>query len=300
MPQDTAGEAWTIARLLQWTTGWLRQHKVDSPRLSAELLLAHALKCRKIELYTRFEAVPGADVLATFRELVRKAAEHVPIAYLIAHKEFFSIDLEVASAVLIPRPETETLVQKVIDLCRADPDNPKRILDVGTGSGCIAIAIARYVPSADVTAVDISEEALAIARRNAERQGLADRIAFVRADWLAIDPAAAPPASFDLIVSNPPYIAAADYDALPRSVREYEPRLALFGGTDGLDFYRRLSAGSPALLRGAGMVLVEIGAGRRDAVVKLFEASGRFIHRGTYRDPADPHDRVVCMQLKVA
>jgi release factor glutamine methyltransferase len=296
MAQETAGDVWTVSRLLKWTTGWLQQHEVDSPRLSAELLLAHALQCRKIELYTRFEAVPGADVLAAFREFVKKAADHVPIAYLIARKEFFSIEFEVTPAVLIPRPETETLVQKAIDLCRADKDRPMSILDLGTGSGCIAISIARYVPTASLTASDVSEEAIAVASRNAERSGVAERIRFVVADGLALPADAVPEGGFDMIVSNPPYIAEPQFEQLDRNVREHEPRISLCGGPDGLDFYRLLATQAEAKLKPGGSILVEIGAGQRDDVVKVFGSDDRFIHRGTYRDPADPHDRVVHVQ----
>ncbi|MGB9625272.1 MAG: N5-glutamine methyltransferase family protein, partial [Phycisphaerae bacterium] len=160
MAEGTSSETWTIGRLLQWTTGWLTRHEVDQPRLSAELLIAHAFGCRKIELYTRFDGVATPEQLAAMRELVRKAAEHEPIAYLIGQKEFFSLAFEVTPAVLIPRPETETLVQKTIDLCRSHPEAPGRILDLGTGSGCIAISVAKYVPGAVVTATDISSEAI--------------------------------------------------------------------------------------------------------------------------------------------
>ncbi len=293
MAQDTTQETWTIGRLLQWTTGWLTRHGIDQPRLAAELLIAHAFGCRKIELYTRFDVAASPDQLAALRALVQKAAEHAPVACLIGRKEFYSLEFEVTPDVLIPRPETETLVQKTIDLCRARPDTPARILDLGTGSGCIAISIARYVPTAAVTAADISAAAIDVARRNAERHGLAARIRFCMADWLDLAAEDVPPGGFDLIVSNPPYIAAAECDTLPRNVRDYEPRIALDGGADGLAFYRRLATGYEGRLRYGGEILVEVGAGQRDAVVGIFTAQGRFVHAGTYRDPTDPHDRVI-------
>jgi len=290
---------WTIGRLLGWTTGWLTRHEVDSPRLAAELLIAQALGCRRIELYTRFNAVPDPDRLAAVRELVRRAAEHVPIAYLIGRKEFFSLEFEVTPAVLIPRPETETLVQKAIDLCRARPDRPTRIIDLGTGSGCIAIAIAKYVPIAQVTATDISAEALAVARRNAERHEVAQRVRFIQADWLDLPAAAVPAGGFDLIVSNPPYIPESQIERLPPDVREHEPRQALTApGSDGLVYYRRLLAEYPGRLRPGGDMLVEIGHDQHRAVVDIFVSSGLFDHAATYRDPSDPHDRVVHVRLR--
>ncbi|MBN1491088.1 MAG: peptide chain release factor N(5)-glutamine methyltransferase [Phycisphaerae bacterium] len=297
MSQETANEAWTIGRLLRWTTGWFEQHGVDAPRLSAELLLAHTFGCKKIELYTRFEHVANPEQLTTMRELVRKAAEHMPVAYLIGRKEFFSLEFEVSPAVLIPRPETETLVQRVIDLCRARPDEPLAILDLGTGSGCIAVAIAKYVPTADLVASDASAEAVEIARHNAERHGVAERIAFCVADGLALEAAVVPLGGFDVIASNPPYIAEADFDALPRNVRDYEPRASLtLPGSDGLAFYRRLAAECGGCLKPDGSILVEIGHDQSQSVPAIFAETRHFTHVGTYRDPTDPHDRVVHFQ----
>jgi release factor glutamine methyltransferase len=299
MAEGTSSEVWTIGRLLQWTTGWLTRHEVDQPRLSAELLIAHAFGCRKIELYTRFDVAAGPEQLATIRELVRQAAEHVPIPYLIGRKEFFSLEFEVTPAVLIPRPETETLVQKTIDLCRADPETPMNVADLGTGSGCIAVSVARYVPSAVVTASDISPEAIAVARRNAERHAVTGRVRFYVADWLNLPPDAIPPGGFDVIVSNPPYIPASDVDRLDRNVRDYEPRTALTAlGSDGLVFYRRLAAESEGRLRPGGSILVEIGHDQHEAVLAIFASATRFTHAGTYRDPTDPHNRVVHVRSK--
>ena len=286
MGQATSSDAWTIGRLLHWTTGWLAQHGVDQPRLSAELLIARAMDCKKIELYTRFEVVAAPERLATLRELVRQAAEHAPIAYLVGRKEFYSLDFEVTPA-----------VQKTIELCRSAPDAARRILDLGTGSGCVAISIARYVPAAELTAIDASAEAVEVARRNAERHGLTGRIRFAVSDWLNLDAEWIPPGGFDVIVSNPPYIAEREYADLPRNVREYEPRIALAGGDDGLTFYRRLASECPGRLRPGGSILVEIGAGQHEAVRAIFDAAKAFTHVGTYRDPADPHDRVIHVRL---
>lgn len=294
MTEQAPQDVWTVGRLLQWTTGWLDRHEVDSPRLSAELLIAHALACKKIELYTRFDAVPAEPQLAAIRELVRKAAEHVPIAYIVGRKEFFSLEFAVGPAVLIPRPETETLVQKTIELCRAEPDRTHHVLDLGTGSGCIAVAIARYAANAALTATDVSADAVEVARSNAERHGVADRITFAVADWLDLPAGVRPLDGFDVIVSNPPYIAEAEMASLPRNVRDYEPRGSLTAdGSDGLVYYRRLAAEHGGRLRPGGSVLVEIGAGQREDVLKIFRDDGRFNYVGTFRDPGDPFDRVI-------
>jgi release factor glutamine methyltransferase len=293
MAEGVSDDVWTVGRLLKWTTSWLARHEVPSPRLSSELVIAHALACRKIDLYLRFEYEPIEAELAAIRSLVRRAAAHEPIAYVVGHKEFYSLDFEVTPDVLIPRPETETLVQQAVELCRAASDATVTVLDVGTGSGCVAISIAKYAPNAVVTASDVSDAALAIARRNAERHGVGGAISFAAADCVGFAPGVAPAGGFDLLVSNPPYVAEAEYEALDRAVREYEPRISLAGGADGLAFYRRLAAEAGAVVRGGGAMLLEIGAGQRDAVVEILTRGGEFRHAGTYRDPSDPHDRVV-------
>lgn len=298
MAEDPSSEAWTIGRLLQWTTGWLARHEVPQPRLAAELLIAHAFGCKKIELYTRFEVAANPDQLATIRELVTKAAEHTPIAYLIGHREFFSLDFEVTPAVLIPRPETETLVQKTIDLCRAGPGSPMKILDLGTGSGCIAVSVAKYVPSAALAASDISPEAIEVARRNAAKHGVTERIRFCAADWLDLPADAIPPGGFDALVSNPPYIPEAEIEHLDRNVRDYEPRISLtVPGSDGLVFYRRLANDYQGKLRPGGSILVEIGHDQLEAVLAILVSAGQLTHAGTYRDPSDPHNRVIHVRL---
>jgi len=295
----TTHEPWTVGRLLAWTTEHLRNHGVEEPRLAGEILLAHALNCRRIELYTRFNDDPGDQVRTAFRDLVRPAAAHTPIAYLVGHKEFYSLDFEVTPDVLIPRPETEALVERAIDTCRAMEGDPDRkgdaihVLDMGTGSGCIIVAALHHAPRACGVATDISPTALEIARRNALRHGLDDRIRFVEADRLALPVDALPEGGFDLIVSNPPYVAKADLETLPPNVRQHEPMIALTAGDDGLEFFRTLATDGPRLLRPDGAILVEIGAGQGDAVGQVFTAADRFRHVGTYRNRSDPHDRVM-------
>ena len=198
-------EPWTIRRLLEWTQAWLGGKGVDQPRLSAELLLAHALDCQKIDLYLRFEEQPAVEQTAHFRELVKEAATLKPIAYLTGAKEFYSLEFEVTPDVLIPRPETEALVGRAIELAQGARQRPYRALEIGTGSGCIAVAVAHYAPTAEFVATDISAAALAVAARNVERHGLAGRIRLVQADGLDLPAELVPAGGFHLMVSNPPY-----------------------------------------------------------------------------------------------
>jgi release factor glutamine methyltransferase len=277
---------WTVRRLLDWTRNWLTERDIDEPRLAAELLLAESLSCAKIELYTRFESVPDEANRTRFRELVQRAGANEPVAYLLGKREFFSIEFEVTPAVLIPRPETETLVAAVVDHCRAGARDRWHLLDAGTGSGCVAVAVAQYVPEAHVVAVDHSAEALDVAGRNIDRYGLCERVRPTRADWLDLPDGIRPAEGFDLIMSNPPYIPTETLATLPANVRDYEPTGALDGGADGLDAYRRLAAAAPDVLADGGSVFVEIGADQHDDVVGTFTHDGRFTHRQTRQDQA--------------
>jgi len=273
-PTPASNASWTVGRLLAWTKAHFEAHGVEEPRLSAELLLAKALCCKRIELYTRFEMVPPDAQRAAFRELVQAAARHEPIAYLVGVKEFYSLEFVVSPAVLIPRPETELLVERALSWCAAHPGERIELLDVGTGSGCIAIAIARRVAALHVVASDISEAALAVAAENARRHGVQDRIRLVQADMLALPAEAIPPDGFDIIVSNPPYIAEPDADSLPDNVRRYEPAAALFAGSDGLSRIRAIARGAGRLLRPGGMMAIEIGASQAEAASILFAEAG--------------------------
>ena len=299
MGAETGNGVWTVGRLLQWTKDWLGRRGVDEPRLSAELLLAHALRCAKIEVYTRFDDVPEEACLTKYRELVRRAGEHEPIAYLLGKKEFFSLDFEVSPAVLVPRPETETLVHAVVDYCRADPREEWSILDAGTGSGCIAVAVAKYVGEASVVATDQAVDAVAVCRKNVERHGLANRVRVVQADWIDVPPELRPRDGYDVIVSNPPYIIQATLTSLPPTVRDYEPLAALDGGPDGLAAYRRLAETAPAALAPGGAVFVELGHGQCDAVVEIFAGRGRLVHCRTWQDQGRI-DRVLQFQSEAA
>jgi release factor glutamine methyltransferase len=269
---------------LQWTQGHFQAKQVDSPRLAAELLLAEAMSCRKIELYTRFEETPPAERVARFRALVLRAAAHEPVAYLLGRREFYSMMFRVSPDVLIPRPETETLVERALAWCKELADERIEVFDMGTGSGCIAAAVAKFEPRARVVASDVSEAALAVARENISANELGERVQFVRADGPALPADARPADGFHLIVSNPPYIADAQRETLPANVRDYEPHAALFA-SDGLVFYRRLAVEGADLLRTDGRCYVEVGMDQAADVRGLFESAG-WGCAGVWRDPA--------------
>jgi len=272
---------WTVGRLLQWTAEYLKRHGSDSPRLDAEVLLAHARGCQRIELYTAFDDVPGEDVRAGFREMVRRRAEGMPVAYLVGHREFYSLDFHVTPDVLIPRPETECLVLRLIELGRQRGSGPLAICDVGTGSGNIAVAAAKHLPTAQLTAIDASPAALEVARRNAHRHGVADRIEFVVGNLLS---ALREESQFDFVVSNPPYVKESEFESLAADVRNYEPRAALVAGPRGTEIVERLAPQAADHLRPGGHLLLEVSPTTHDAVVALLAADPRFEPPVTIRD----------------
>lgn len=268
MTQQSA--AWTIRRLLEWTAGFFTQKQLDAPRLSAELLLSHVLGVPRIRLYTDYERELNEADLARFRDLVKRAAQQEPIGYLTGRAHFFSLELEVGPGVLIPRPETETLVENVLQFVRHQPgfESP-RILDLCTGSGCIAAAIAHHLKAATVVASDRDERALEYARRNFERLGLADRITVLQGDLYDALAELVDPLPFDLIVANPPYIASAVIPTLDENVRSYEPMAALDGGADGLDPHRRILAGAGERLNPNGRVFLEIAYDQGELAMQI-------------------------------
>ncbi len=278
-----AGEndVWTVGRLLTWTSDWLGTRGSESPRLDAEVLLAHVRGCPRIALYTAFDVAVADAERARFREFVKRRGEGEPVAYLVGEREFFSLPFRVTRDVLVPRPETEGLVVRTLDLCKA-ADAP-RIIDVGTGSGAIAVTVAKHLPRARLVATDVSEAALAVARSNAERHGVADRIEFVACDLLA-DPRAAGP--WDVIVSNPPYVREEEFAALPRDVRDHEPRGALVAGPTGVEVVERLAAAAAERLAPGGWLLVEIGPAVAAAAAAGIAAQSGLVAEPTLNDLA--------------
>jgi len=318
----SSAEPWTVGRLLQWTVEYLKGRGSENPRLDAEVLLAHALGCQRIQLYTSFEETPGEPSRAEFRELVRRRAEGTPVAYLVGRREFYSLSFRVTPDVLIPRPETELLVITVLDLARSSSPLPTNlrsapgegpgvransssplptnlrsvpgegpgvraagveIADIGTGSGIIAVCLAKHLPTARVTAIDISPAALDVARGNAEEHGVADRIDFLESDLLAAVPAER---QFDFVVSNPPYVTAAEMETLAADVRKFEPRAALLAGPQGTEVIARLIPQAAERLRPGGHLLMEINPALHDAVHALMQADGRLEPGPTIKDLA--------------
>lgn len=278
-----ADAVWTIARLLTWTTDFFREHDIENPRLDAEVLLSAVLGKDRMYLYVHFDEPLEPAELAQFRVSVKERAARMPLAYVLGRREFMGLDFRVTRDTLIPRPDTEVLVQCAVDFLRARAENGAddlRIADVGTGTGAIALSALHYMEGTCADAVDISPAAAAVARENAEALGLLERIEIQVGDLLT--PLAG--RSYDMILSNPPYIPSADIAGLMPEVRSYEPHLALDGGTDGLDIYRRLTAEAPALLKAGGGIAVEVGIGEAHDVAALMEAHPRIVRTEMLKD----------------
>lgn len=275
MPMPATNQVWTTRRLLQWTSDHLAKRQVDSPRLCAEMLLAHVLGADRLSLYMDPDR-PASDLeRAAFRELVQRASEHEPVDYLVGQAPFFSMMLQVNESVLVPRPSTETLVEHVIQHARRTPGfaHPT-ILDIGTGSGAIAIAIARTLRQAQVIATDISTKALDVAKANADEQGVSDRIEFVQG--CLFEPVTGK--RFDYIVSNPPYVSDAEYEVLDANVRDYEPASALRGGPEGLDVVAPLVDQSINFLSDPGHLAIEIASTHAGKVREMAEKRAGLTH----------------------
>ena len=268
-------EPWTVLRLLTWTTDYLKAHGSDSPRLDAEVLLAHARGCERIMLYAAFDQVVADDVRAKFRELVKQRAEGAPVAYLVGKREFYSLSLRVTPDVLIPRPETELVVVETIESgSKFKVQGSKlEVADVGTGSGAIAVAVARHAPQCHVTAIDNNPAALAIARENAAANGVAERIEVVLGDLLGGLPAQP---RFAVVASNPPYVSESEFAALAPSVKNHEPRQALVAGSEGTEVIERLIPQAAERLLPGGWLIVELSPMIAARVVELIAKSGRY------------------------
>lgn len=262
----------TILEVIERSADFLKKKGVASPRLQVELLLAHLLKMPRMKLYLNFERPLAESEVEAVREAVRRRGQREPLQYITGSVSFCGLELSVNKNVLIPRPETELLAERAWKfLVALSPNNPSRAMDLGTGSGCLAIALAANAPRAIIDAVDLSADALNVARENAARHNVGERIQFHQGDGFA---AMSRDTQFDLIVSNPPYIPAAEIETLEPEVRDHEPRMALDGGADGFDFYRRIAAQAGEFLRSGGRVMLELNDNRGEEVGKIFEQSG--------------------------
>lgn len=258
-------EVWTILATLKWTTSYFAGKGIENGRLDAELLLAEVLKLNRIGLYLNFDRPLHSDELAAFRSLIERRARREPIAYILGRCEFWSLTFKVGPDVLVPRADTETLVEAALKVLPIGGT----LLDVGVGSGAIALAIAHQRPDSQVEGLDLSPAALAIASENADLLGLSARVSLRQGDLFALEGS-----QYDVIVSNPPYIAVGEKPTLMPEVRDFEPHLALFAGDDGLACYRALIPAAKTQLKISGTLLVEVGAGQAAAVAELFAAAG--------------------------
>lgn len=280
-------EIWTVLRLLQWTTDYLKNHEMPSPRLEAEILLAEALKCTRVDLYTRFDYEPTPEERAIFKAHIQKRAQGMPTAYLVGHKEFYSIDFYVDSRVLIPRPETEFLIVGLFDLVKEKLGSMNvelSILDVGTGSGIIPVTAGIHLPNAEILALDISPDALAAAQKNVERyqEKLQNRVSLQESDLFS---ALSQNRQFDFITSNPPYVGRREIDAeLENGVYRYEPHTALFGGEIGTELIGRMLPDVPKFLKDGGFFLMELSPMIHDAVVEMISQTPGLEYVKTIKD----------------
>ena len=281
-------QPWTIGRLLTWTAEYLGSRGAESPRLDAEVLLAHARGCQRIELYAAFDEQPDEAVKGAFRALVKQRADGAPVAYLVGSREFYSLPLRVTPDVLIPRPETEQLVLTLLDRIKKRGGSAS-VADVGTGSGAIAIATAKNAPGCTVTAIDVSGAALSVASENSERHGVLERVRFVESDLFDALPEGE---RFDFIASNPPYVTTNELVGLDPMVRDHEPHLALDGGPEGTSVIERLLAQAPERLNAGGEMLIEIGPAIAERVERLVGEAPGLQHVATLKDDAG-HARIV-------
>ena len=264
-------KTWRVIDLIQWTTEYFKRYDISTSRLDAELLLSHILETSRLQLYLRFEMPVLPEHLAAFRELIKKRAAHSPVSYLTSRKEFLSLDFYVDSRVLIPRPETEVLVENVLQAQEA----PCQLIDIGTGSGAIAISLAVNRPEWEVLATDISVDALEVAKKNAVAHKCADRLTFLQGNLF--EPLEGlPNPRFDWIVSNPPYVSTVEYSSLPPDVRDHEPETALLAGTDGLDVTTAVLEGAPQFLKPGGRVGLEIGHNHSQDVQGIVQSNSAY------------------------
>ena len=295
---------WTIQKLLNWITQYLTDKKIDTPRLNAEMLLSSTLEMQRIELYTNFDKPVAPPQLNKLHKLVKRAGENEPSAYIIGKTEFYSLEINVNKNCLIPRPETELLTERAIEFLREKSETKnenenenKYVCDLCTGSGCVAIAIAKNQPNIKIIATDISDAALTVAAENIEKYKLADKIALLCGDLFEPLIPQLDEAKFDLIVCNPPYVSDEEFEKLDKNVKDYEPKAALLAGKDGLDIYKRIAGEVNNFLKPGAALIMEIGCEQAQAVRKLLEKTGVFGEITIEKDFQN-HDRIVTAKHK--
>ncbi|MFQ5647209.1 MAG: peptide chain release factor N(5)-glutamine methyltransferase [bacterium] len=280
---------WTILGVLEWTGDFFRQKGIERGRFEAERLLAHVIGCERLDLYLNFDQPLSPAELSAFRQLVTARAKREPLQYLTGFQEFWSLPFEVGPDVLVPRPDSERLIEILLETTKSQDRG--KILDLGTGSGALAVAASSELPDFSVYASDLSRAAVRTASANAEK--LEKRVSFAVGNWLEMFQ----PGSFDFIISNPPYIRTGDFDNLMPEVRNHEPRLALDGGADGLECYRKIIRDAPGYLKPAGVLLLEIGCDQAVEIKGLFQQSSLWKECIIYQDYAK-NDRVATAKLR--
>lgn len=287
---DTPEQTWTIKQLLDWTSDFFSKSTIGNARLEAEVLLAEALDCQRIQLYTRFDEQPPAQQLTEFRDWVKRRAAGEPVAYLAGHREFYSLRFHVDSNVLIPRPETEHLVVAAVEFAKNLNSDPIRIIDVGTGSGCIAVTLATLIENCKIAATDISEPALEIAKSNAAHHAVESKMHFFAGDLLdALPPGSSP---VHLIVSNPPYIGKLEISTVDDQVKNHEPDIALFSGDHGTEIIQRLVNDAAQFLLPQGALMFETSPIIMDRCVDLVRNHQAYSEVRVIKDYSG-HDRIV-------
>ena len=285
----TGPPEWTLIKLVQWAAGYFDSHHIDSPRATAEILLAHAINAKRIDLYLRYDQPLNSDELNRFKTLIKRRTNREPVAYILGRKEFWSMDLEVNRTVLIPRPETECLVERALENLAVDP-NPgcKSVLELGTGSGAVVLALASEKPRHSYLGTDVSSDAVRVARRNSMRHGMDAKIRFMFDAKSGI---------FDLIVSNPPYIRSGDLKRLQPEIHAYEPVAALDGAKDGLRYLRHIIHCAYLYLKPAAALLLEMGHDQQAPLKQIIDACGQYEDAQFYKDYSG-HDRIVSMRKR--
>jgi release factor glutamine methyltransferase len=291
---------WTIIKLLKWTTSYFKSHDIDSPRSTAEILLAHVLKLKRIDLYLRYDQPLSLNELSKFKVLIKRRIEREPVAYILGVKEFWSMDFAVTKDVLIPRPETECLVEAALSLLPEDNSNdvkpaPKSILELGTGSGAVILAIASMRSKHTYFASDRSVEAVSLAGQNSKQHGLDTTVSFFCADWFM--PLTGGRKRFDMIISNPPYVSTREIERLQPEIYKYEPVSALDGDKDGLFCLRHIINTAHHYLNRNGSLLLEIGHDQKNDVRSIIDQCGNYEHVVFTKDYSG-YDRVVRMKKK--
>jgi release factor glutamine methyltransferase len=267
----------TVLEILGWSTHYLKDHHIENPRLNAELLLARSLNLSKEGLYAHLHGPFKEGEQKNFERLIKRRVSGEPLQYILGHQEFWSIDFKVDPRVLIPRPETELLVEQSLSILSGIPlGRTPFVMEIGTGSGAIAISLAKEIKGIFILATDISREALLLAKENAKFAGVLRQIEFVNGDLFGPVRPLEDKGHFDLILSNPPYITSSEIQRLAREVKDHEPIVALDGGEDGMEFYRRIVSQAPSYLRKGGWLLLEVGEGQGRKVSEMMETDGRF------------------------